>query len=253
MMNINLAKIIAESLDREFISYGSLYNMMIAKRSGSYHKMLQIGWTHEDWLIVEEELIQLEIQRQELNKLKYVCSKETLQKVFDFIEEVYKEEGEWCDESRINYLLGEIEYYQSELNVIETKFEKDRSNGTDTQKRLENYFISNPNWYREKIKKLENEYNFIKNRKEYEQNKISPTDIERAREYPIEDLVDVNSKGFASCINHNETMNTPGMFCKNNFAHCFSCGFQGDVIDVYRKIHNCGFIDAVKFLSGRGR
>lgn len=71
--------------------------------------------------------------------------------------------------------------------------------------------------------------------------------IDIARDYPIEKLVAVNSRGFASCVWHIDEH--PSMFCRNNFAYCFSCGGSGDVIDICMQIHKVGFQEAVRRLQ----
>lgn len=78
------------------------------------------------------------------------------------------------------------------------------------------------------------------------ENNITPEKIEQAKNYPLEKLIDV--KGcLARCINHDDT--NPSMNCKNNFVYCHSCGFTADTIGVYQKLKNCGFAEAVNFLS----
>jgi hypothetical protein len=71
--------------------------------------------------------------------------------------------------------------------------------------------------------------------------------IALAREFPLENLVEINPQGFAVCINHTDSR--ASMFCKKNYAHCFACGFNADVIGVYQKLHDVNFIEAVKILS----
>lgn len=71
--------------------------------------------------------------------------------------------------------------------------------------------------------------------------------IENARNYPIDQLLDIKH-GKSKCINH-EPDTHPSMNCKNNFAFCHTCGFHGDSIDIYMRLHGCGFADAVKALQ----
>ncbi len=71
--------------------------------------------------------------------------------------------------------------------------------------------------------------------------------IQQAKQYPIGQLIPVNRSHFAKCVSHTDS--TPSMYCKNNFAHCFSCGYTGDVIDIYMIINNVGFQEAVRSLS----
>lgn len=77
--------------------------------------------------------------------------------------------------------------------------------------------------------------------------KITDEMVRRAREYPIEQLVEVNKKGFALCVNHIDTK--PSMFCRKNYAYCFSCGYKGDVLDVAMKVRGASFVEVVRDLS----
>lgn len=81
------------------------------------------------------------------------------------------------------------------------------------------------------------------------QNKTSITDsmIERARQYPLDRLLEVNRAGFARCIWHTDTH--PSMFCKKNFAHCFSCSKSGDTIKVLMDRDGLTFREAVMRLQ----
>ena len=74
--------------------------------------------------------------------------------------------------------------------------------------------------------------------------------IARAREYPIRDLVETNSRGYALCVNPEHDDHSPSMWTKNNFAHCFSCNWTGDSIDVAMKVYGVTFREAVEKLSG---
>lgn len=71
--------------------------------------------------------------------------------------------------------------------------------------------------------------------------------IERANEFPIEEVVEVDKSHYALCVAHDDT--NPSMWCKNNFAHCFSCGYTSSVIGVYMKVNNCSFMEAVRKLN----
>jgi hypothetical protein len=71
--------------------------------------------------------------------------------------------------------------------------------------------------------------------------------IEQARRYPIGQLVEVNKHGAALCINHNERH--ASMDCRNGRCYCYSCGWKGDVIDLYMKINSATFQTAVYALQ----
>lgn len=76
---------------------------------------------------------------------------------------------------------------------------------------------------------------------------IDDYDIARAKEYPIEQIVEIGHNKRAKCVFHNgEDFN---MGIKNNIARCFVCGEWGDSIKVYQSVHGCGFVEAVRALS----
>ncbi len=79
-----------------------------------------------------------------------------------------------------------------------------------------------------------------------EDERINLEMIEQAKRYPICQLIKCR-KNMALCINHDERR--PSMSVKNNKAHCFSCGWSGDSIDVYMKINGADFKTAVRSLQ----
>jgi hypothetical protein len=70
--------------------------------------------------------------------------------------------------------------------------------------------------------------------------------IERAREYPITELIDF-TKNKALCIWHTER--NPSMNLRNNRVKCFVCGEGGNAIDVYMKLNGTDFITTVRRLQ----
>jgi len=74
--------------------------------------------------------------------------------------------------------------------------------------------------------------------------------ITKAKEYPINQLLDFNTAGFVGCLWHGPEK-TPSLHFdkKRNKAHCFAgCG-DFDSIDIYQKLHNVDFNTALKALS----
>lgn len=98
----------------------------------------------------------------------------------------------------------------------------------------------------EEIKRHEIELNFKNTKKG---NRITRTDIEKARAYPIESLLQNIKGGKTHCIGGTHKDKHPSMDVRNNFAHCYSCGWHGDAIAVYMKINGVDFITAVKTLN----
>lgn len=108
-------------------------------------------------------------------------------------------------------------------------------------------------WADRETQKVEKEIRKVKSQLEYLKNigkdpetikeKITESKIARAKEYPLDKIIEINRAGFARCIWHNDK--NPSMFCKNNFAHCFSCGKSGDTIEVIMKLQGISFKEAV--------
>jgi len=76
---------------------------------------------------------------------------------------------------------------------------------------------------------------------------ITDYDIAEAKEYPIENLINVDSKGFGLCPFHEDKK--PSFYTKNNYGYCFSCHESADVIKIYQRINRCDFVTAVKSLK----
>lgn len=81
---------------------------------------------------------------------------------------------------------------------------------------------------------------------------ITPDDIARAKEVPIENFVSFNHQGFCKSIfKSNERTSSMKLVKDKNRFHCFSSSRDGDVIDVVMHLYGKTFIDAVKFLINK--
>lgn len=105
----------------------------------------------------------------------------------------------------------------------------------------------------QKIKKLERyliayEWKDRKNSK----NGITPADVMRAKQYPLDQLETVPERGgFVNCPFHKEKTPSLKIYREQNRWHCFGCNEGGDVIDFVIKRDNLTFIDAVRYLLSR--
>lgn len=82
--------------------------------------------------------------------------------------------------------------------------------------------------------------------------KITPADIARAKETPIDSLIEVNHSGVAHCPFHGKDRTPSLQVYKNtNRWWCFSCQQGTDVVDLFMKLNNCDFITAVKKLINK--
>lgn len=72
----------------------------------------------------------------------------------------------------------------------------------------------------------------------------------RAKAYPIDELLQFNHSGSARCLFHNETEASLHYYKDQNKTWCFGgCGRGYDAIDIYQKLHNVSFMEAVKALQ----
>lgn len=82
-----------------------------------------------------------------------------------------------------------------------------------------------------------------------DQKKITEQDIEQARNYPIDRLIDFkNHKAYAWC--HEDNSPSLGHLTRLNKAKCYVCDKPFDSIDVVMHQNGVDFITAVKILIG---
>lgn len=79
------------------------------------------------------------------------------------------------------------------------------------------------------------------------QGRLTEREIEAAKSFPIERLIEIGRGRMAICPFHNDRH--PSMYTKNNYAYCFVCGWKGDVIDLFMHLQKVDFMTAVKQLA----
>lgn len=106
--------------------------------------------------------------------------------------------------------------------------------------------IAQADWddYAEKKKKLKKILEFHKGFK----NDV--INIQKAKTYPLTQLLKFNNSGFVECPFHGPERTPSAKYYEDrNKLHCFSCGIDADAIDVYMKLYGENFINTVKKLS----
>lgn len=73
--------------------------------------------------------------------------------------------------------------------------------------------------------------------------------IEKAKAFPITDLIEFNNSNMARCIFHTEKTPSLHYYPRTNSCYCFSCNTYADSIKVFQQLNNCTFLEAVKKLS----
>ncbi len=94
---------------------------------------------------------------------------------------------------------------------------------------------------------LNAEFEQIAGIKRQSKGEITQAMIDRAREYPIQNILEVNGRGYALCPFHADK--NPSAFTRNNFLYCFSCGENADTIKITMKVKGLNFPEAVKELN----
>jgi hypothetical protein len=88
---------------------------------------------------------------------------------------------------------------------------------------------------------------------------IGDFDIDRARSYPIQDLVisnvsEVKKTGGSyqiKCPFHEEKTPSMVIYASTNHFHCFGCQEHGDVIKLCQRLKGLDFKESVKYLIGK--
>lgn len=77
--------------------------------------------------------------------------------------------------------------------------------------------------------------------------RLSREEIERAKEHPFYQLVELQRNGMALCPFHED--HDPSFSIKNNYGYCFGCGWKGSTIDFVMQRYGKTFATAVRELK----
>ena len=77
---------------------------------------------------------------------------------------------------------------------------------------------------------------------------VTDDERERAKQYPIEHLVE-SKRGMARCLSGTLEDRNASMQTTGNYAYCHACGFKADVITLYMKVRGVSFVDAVRAMQ----
>jgi hypothetical protein len=98
-------------------------------------------------------------------------------------------------------------------------------------------------------KRIERQQKKIDNYDKVYKANYNDTDIQRARDYPIRQLLNQPTAKLIKCISPDHNDKTPSMQITGNFAYCHGCGEHFDSISIYQILHDCDFITALKALK----
>ena len=115
------------------------------------------------------------------------------------------------------------------------------------QNRIERVSVWQSTWFHDAF--IKENTKPIPEKKDYQDRSLIKDEVLRAKLYPIDALLRF-SHNKTQCIWHmDKEKDDLHFYTKTNTVYCFCCGKSGDAIDVYRKLHNCSFKEAVKALQ----
>lgn len=104
--------------------------------------------------------------------------------------------------------------------------------------------------YTEKLNKLVKKRNRLVSAVKDSNSGVTEQMIERAREHPIEDFVSELDRGKIACPFHHGKKLQMSLDKKTNLVRCWTdCGKSFDSIELYKVLHGCDFVQAVKALQ----
>jgi len=80
-------------------------------------------------------------------------------------------------------------------------------------------------------------------------NEITDSDIARAREYPINQIIELDRSGRALAWCHTDTNPSLSYWKEKNNVRCFTCNKSFDSISAAMELWGLSFVEAVKQLS----
>lgn len=197
------------------------------------------GWL---WLLPEQLQNRAEMVHDQWLTYVNICAKNRHKELIEVKKTIrdWKESPEMAEfskKARMRYLVCQLrsaieEFKQNREKYIElVRTGHNAKNCVLTAEKL----LKRINGYKYSISVLKGEKNA--------NNAITDEMIERAREYPLESILEIGQNRRAKCCFHQgEDFN---MDIRKNFAHCYVCGESGDVIKVYMALNGVGFKEAV--------
>jgi RNA polymerase-interacting CarD/CdnL/TRCF family regulator len=211
---------------------------------GGWLRVLEMAGYGEDELRDFELLDEQERgyeKDQELYYFKNIIPEAKMQE-FEFIREIKKERPDEI----IEFNHQKVKELMEKATEIISNYENSIWRGNTIWLAEIVKELNNPEKILKEIKKLQTEIDFLRN-KTIDENQITESDIVRAKEYPFDNLIEVNKSGFAYCPFHNEQV--PSFYIKNNFGYCFGCGKAVDTIQFLIDTKGFNFVEAINKLK----
>jgi len=154
---------------------------------------------------------------------------------------LYKKEIENVLKLQSNF-MEKIYPLEVEKNILNAIGNKEWFQGSTARKVEE---------YKKEIEKLERDKKYVLsliNPTKYKQRMINAEIINRVKQIPITDFIQVGRNNKVSCLFHNDKNPSMHIYKESNSYYCFTCQSHGSVIDIIMKLQNTDFIGAVHYL-----
>lgn len=93
------------------------------------------------------------------------------------------------------------------------------------------------------------ERNRKKETSNYKPDKKEEDEVLRAKQFPLNEIIEFNRQGKAICPWHNDKDGSLHFYPKTNTAYCFGCSKAVDSIEAMRQKHGVSFKEALKLLN----
>jgi len=206
----------------------ALVEMEGGKRAEKKFRSIPDDQLHEALMIEEEynETIARDVRRAVLSFAAVGCPSEInrTEAELEYLEPLYEEAR-----ARGKRLAVQLTYYRNSGKELEAELTREdmEENRAYTQK------LFGKVYQRRRNKKNEDD--------------ITEEQIVTAKQYPYEQLIDINRRHMAVCPFHADK--DPSFHVKNNYGHCYGCHWHGDTIDFLMRSENVTFVEAVKKLA----
>lgn len=153
---------------------------------------------------------------------------------------------DWQRRRRIDYLIGRMQDVVYRTLISLHNYEVAVRQGDNMETRL---FLGEQALGGIKtIVKLQNEVYFLRRPDKKDGKRVTEQDIERAREYPFRQLVEIDRNRMARCPFHEDKDPSMHLF-PDNHVYCFSCGRGWDTIAFVQEREGLSFPEAVQRLQ----
>jgi len=206
----------------------------------------------ELWHKFPKEMQEIDDRDISLSKELMLVKPEHDKKVRDqlafFIKKIEVTCPDFIKDAKKRYLQSKIDFQRDFIKLAHDTYEANRIGGMEYKLRKAFYNNAEVPKHEKRLKSLVYALCMIENSKEIERERITDFMIERAREYPISDLIKIQRNKRAFCP-FCKGARSATFSVKNNHGLCFRCGESADTIKLVMQLTGLAFVAAVKSLQ----